>query len=369
MNEFSGKWSRRAGFAALVALLHFGLADSALAQAAIQCDTGVPASALALFDAHDHLDTSTIEAGYDDLEALAEGGVEAGALVLGPAEPVDLPFALGLQSTSAAAVRVFSMPATVTIGGEKTYTAASVSRIVDELDAGAVGIGEMKLRHSGPPHLAANIAANQEFAMEIYALAEERFVPVTIHFETRDKSAPTVDIASRLAELSDALDTYPGANFIWAHAGDSGPATVRAMVESHPNLFVDLSTRNPYFVRGWPASQQSLSEGPLGTGALKTDWKDLFGDYPDRFLFGLDLANATRWSQLADVVGYYRGVLGELDPDVAEKIACKNAQVLLAASTSAVPALGPRGALLLVLAAIAIGAALLRMRPKAARTA
>jgi hypothetical protein len=206
--------------------------------------------------------TSTIEAGYDDLEALAEGGVEAGALVLGPSDPADLPFALGLQYTSAAAVRVFSMPDTVTVsGGVKTYTATSVAAVVDELNAGAAGIVEMKLHHSGPPHLAANIAANQATAMEIYALAAERFVPVTIHFETRDKSAPTVDIASRLAELSDALDTYPGANFIWAHAGDTGPATVRALIEGHDNLYVDLSTRNPYFIRGWPAS---LHRSPRG---------------------------------------------------------------------------------------------------------
>lgn len=363
MSEFSVKWVGGAASAVSIALVQFGWAASALAQAAIECDTGVAASELALFDAHDHLDTSTLEDGYEDLAALAAGGVEAGVLVLGPPNSNDFSFALALQAESPVAVRVFSRPPTFTAaGGVKTYTQDSVDTVEDELDAGARGIGEMKLRHSGPPVLAVEIAANQAFAMEIYALAEERGVPITIHFETRDKSAPTVDVASRLDELSDALDSYPAATFIWAHAGDTGPLTVRAMIEGHDNLYVDLSTRNPYFIRGWSASLQSLSSGSLGMGALKADWKDLFNDYPDRFLFGLDLANSTRWSQLGDVVGYYRGVLGELDPDAAEKIACQNAQVLFAEPASELPTPGPMGALFFALAAVVSVTALLRSR-------
>ena len=61
MSEFSVKWIGGAAFAVWVALVQFGWAASALAQAAIECDSGVPASELALFDAHDHLDTSTLE--------------------------------------------------------------------------------------------------------------------------------------------------------------------------------------------------------------------------------------------------------------------------------------------------------------------
>ena len=80
MSEFSVKWVGGAAFAVSIALVQFGWAASALAQAAIECDTGVAASELALFDAHDHLDTSTLEDGYEDLAALAAGGVEAGVL-------------------------------------------------------------------------------------------------------------------------------------------------------------------------------------------------------------------------------------------------------------------------------------------------
>ena len=364
MGEFSQRWARWAVGAALIVLAPLAWTDSAFAQLPIACDTGVPASELALFDAHDHLDTSGFEEGYDDLSILSDAGVDAGVLILGPPTSSDFLFALGLQSTGAVPVRVFSMPATVTVAGVKTYTQDSVDRVEDELDLGARGIGEMKLRHSGPPALNADIAANQTYAMEIYALAEERGVPVTIHFETRDKSAPSVDIASRLEELRDALDSYPGVQFIWAHAGDTGPTTVRAMIEAHDNLYVDLSTRNPYFVRGWSFSLQSLSTGTLGTGPLKTAWKDLFNDYPDRFLFGLDLANSTRWDQLDDVVAYFRGVLGELGPEAAEKIACKNAQVLFAEPPSPLPAFAPMGWALLALAALVSGAVFLRARPR-----
>ncbi|MEE3327354.1 MAG: amidohydrolase family protein [Myxococcota bacterium] len=361
MSDFSMKGL--GGAFVWIALLQWGGSGLALAQAAIECDTGVAASDMLLFDAHNHLDTSTLAEGYDDVATLVSGGVEAGVLVLGPPDSDSFDFALDLQAESPVAVRLFSMPATATVGGGvKTYTQDSVDAVEAELEAGARGVGEMKLRHSGPPVLAAEIAANQVFAMEIYALAETRGVPVTIHFETREKSAPMVDVPSRIAELTDALATYSTVTFIWAHAGDTGPLTVRSLIEAHDNLYVDLSTRNPYFIRGWPASLQSLSAGPTGTGLLKADWQDLFSDYPNRFLFGLDLSNSTRWSQLDDVVGYYRGVLEQLDPDVAEKMACKNAQMLFSATDSEVPALGPLGGLLLILLAGASALVVLRSR-------
>jgi len=304
-----------------------------------------------LFDGHNHLRAASLAEAQADLATLATQGVSLGMLALGTLEPAELAIALTLQSSTTDVVFAFVNPPHVAgPGGEKTFDATTLAFVQAQLDAGARGIGETILRHSGPPALAANIPANHPIAMDLYAEAGARGVPVAFHFETRDKSAPNTDIASRVLELRAALSGNPETIFIWSHLGDTGPTLVRALIEDYANLYADISTRNPHFARGWPVEHQSLSGEPMGTGSLDPDWKLLFEDHPDRFLFGLDLASEDRWSQLPEVVSYYRGVLGELSQDTAEKIACGNARTLLLATS--VP--GPGGSWIVVVGVLMI---------------
>ena len=332
------------------------MAGSAVARSAVtfECELGVPAATMVLFDGHDHLRVSSTAEAEVSLATLAGEGVSAGMLALGTPESGDLEISLDLQGASSHAVFAFVNPPAVIDGsGAKVFDATTLTFVQSQLGAGARGIGEISLRHSGPPALGADIAADAPGAMALYAEAGTRGVPVTIHFETRDKSAPGVDIVSRIEELRVALAAHPGTIFIWSHMGDAGPDTVRNLIEEFPNLYADISTRNPYFVRGWPAGFQSLGAGPLGLGNLKVEWKLLFEDHPDRFLFGLDLASTTRWDQLSDVMLFYRSVLGELSQTTAEKIGCTNARVLLAAPE--VPGPGARAIVVLVLGISALG--------------
>lgn len=299
---------------------------SASAADALECDTGVPASTMRLFDGHDHLRVESVEAGEDDLALLADAGVSLGMLALGTPDADANSIARMLQISSAHPVFTFAWTPTLVMDGVKVFSSTASSVVRGQLEAGGRGVGEMTLRHSGPPLLAADIAANDAIAMEVYAEAAAHGVPVSIHFETRDKSAPGVDITSRIDELRAALSANPNTTFIWCHLGDTGPATVRALIEDFDNLYADLSSRNPHFVRDWPLSLQSLSDGE---GSLKPEWKNLFEEHSDRFLFGLDLASDDRWAQLSAVVTYYRDVLGQLSQETAEKIACKNANALL----------------------------------------
>ena len=337
--------------------------------AAVQCDIGEPVASMALFNAHDHLQEPSLADAEAALATLSAEGVSAGLLALGTPDSADLVISLGLQASSAYPVFAFVNPPAVTApGGGKVFDATTLAFVQAQLDAGVVGIGEVSLRHSGPPALAADIPADDLGAQALYIEAAARSVPVTIHFETRDKSAPGVDVAPRVEELRSALGAHPNTVFIWSHLGDTGPETVRALIEEFDNLYADLSSRNPHFVRGWPVGLQSLSEGVTGTGSLKVGWKNLFEDHSDRFLFGLDLASETRWAQMPDVVAYYRSVLGELSPAAAERIACENARALLAAP--AVPGRGALGLALLVLAIFSVALvalALPRGRPRPVR--
>ena len=322
---------RSVGLALLCAC---GMSGTAAARVSFPCETGVPVADMMLFDAHDHLRVSSQAEAIANLDALAAEGVAAGMLALGTPDSEDLAITIALQQASPYAVFAFVNPPAVLDGmGEKTFDETTLAEVQTQLDAGAFGIGEVSLRHSGPPALGADIPADDPGALALYAEASTRDVRVTIHFETREKSAPTVDLASRVDELRNALAAYPDTLFIWSHLGDTGPATVRSLIEEFDNLYADISTRNPYYERGWPVTLQSLGSGPSGLGGIKPAWKDLFEDHPDRFLFGLDLASSERWDQLSDVVSFYRSILGELDPATAERIACTNAQVLLAATS------------------------------------
>lgn len=139
---------------------------------------------------------------------------------------------------------------------------------------------------------------------------------------------------------------------------------MRTLIEDFDNLYADLSSRNPRYTRGWPVDLQSLSEGAAGTGNLKSDWRNLFEDHPDRFFFGLDLSNSERWAQLPLVVSYYRGVLGELSQSTAEKVACQNARALLAAAPVPGPSAPWAGILALIL--LFVGAPFLQLAPQPA---
>ena len=106
----------------------------------------------------------------------------------------------------------------------------------------------------------------------------------------------------------------PRLKVIWAHAGmSSGPQAVGALLDRYPNLWVDLAIRNGDVAPG---------------GTLDPGWRAVFLRHPDRFLAGTDTWVTSRWESLPGSVAEVRAYLKQLPPDVAEKIAYKNAERL-----------------------------------------
>jgi hypothetical protein len=60
---------------------------------------------------------------------------------------------------------------------------------------------------------------------------------------------------------------------------------------------------------------------------LDPTWAALLRDYADRFLIGLDLFVDAHYQvgYARQMVGYYRGLLGQVEPDVAALLASGNA--------------------------------------------
>ena len=101
----------------------------------------------------------------------------------------------------------------------------------------------------------------------------------------------------------------PKARVIWAHTGFGTPlARVEEMLRKYPALWGELSYRS------------DVSD----SGKLSAEWKALFGRHPKRFLVGSDTWVVERWNDYPAIMGGYRKWLGDLPPDVAERIAWKN---------------------------------------------
>jgi hypothetical protein len=107
--------------------------------------------------------------------------------------------------------------------------------------------------------------------------------------------------------------TRSDVKILWAHAGMSaGPATVGRLVDTYPNLWVELALR------------YDVAPG----GDLDPSWSALFQRQPDRFMIGTDTWVTSQWTQLPRLMANVQRWLHQLPRDVAERIAYRNAERL-----------------------------------------
>ena len=117
------------------------------------------------------------------------------------------------------------------------------------------------------------------------------------------------------AAVRELLTLNPRVKILWAHAGMSaGPDLVGALLDRFPTLWVELALRS------------DVAPG----GQLDPAWRALFLRHPDRFMVGTDTWVTSRWADLPAGMAAIRAWLRELPPDVAEKIAFRNAERLFA---------------------------------------
>jgi predicted TIM-barrel fold metal-dependent hydrolase len=107
---------------------------------------------------------------------------------------------------------------------------------------------------------------------------------------------------------------WPEARILWAHAGFDAPNQVATMLRRHRRLWVDLAFRSDH------ASGSAVDDG----------WRALFAEFPDRVLLGTDTFTPERWYYVGEHARAARQWLATLPADVAERIAWKNGEALLA---------------------------------------
>ncbi|PRA55879.1 MULTISPECIES: amidohydrolase family protein [Pseudomonas] len=200
-------------------------------------------------------------------------------------------------------------------------SAAHIQRMLD-LNLGLwQGIGEVFTRHDDLTALTAGDTprANNEAMTRIYHLAAENDLPVLLHSNITSKREKN---PLYLAEIEEPLRNHPHTRFIWAHAGTSLEIhrhqtrmdfllpTLTRLLDTYPNLFVDLSwsVLNPYL----------LDEA----GQPQQEWLALVERFPERFMLGSDVVG--RFNKQGAQMRSFEPFLDALPEDVARKVARDN---------------------------------------------
>jgi hypothetical protein len=105
----------------------------------------------------------------------------------------------------------------------------------------------------------------------------------------------------------------PGARILWAHAGFDSPERVREMLRRYKTLWADLAMRSDHGAGG----------------KVAPEWRPVFLEFPDRFMVGTDTFVPERWHYVPEHASWSRAWLADLPPDVAERIAWRNGEVVL----------------------------------------
>jgi predicted TIM-barrel fold metal-dependent hydrolase len=147
--------------------------------------------------------------------------------------------------------------------------------------------------------------------MQILELSAQRGVPIVIHDDLTPAAA---------ASLEAALAAHREAIIVLAHAGGAKPSGLERLLSRNANLRIDLS--GMHFQRTPSLAKEK--------GRLDPAWKALIAKMPARFMMGIDVWAARLFEppMLDRLMTWTRRVLGELPPDVAERVAWKNASDL-----------------------------------------
>lgn len=248
-----------------------------------------------IFDAHLHYndDAQAPHPPADVLARMARAGVR-GALVNSRPNDGTLRLVAEAGPQWVAFIRLYRNRADYT----GWFADDSIRRMVLELLERGSPAGPF--RGLGEFHLYDSANADGPTAIALMKLARERGLTVLAHV---DDSA-----VDRL------LGHAPGTSLIWAHTGISGEPVgrVRELFAKHPGLRGELSYR----------------PGLSVDGRLSDDWRTLITRYPGRFLIGSDTWVTPRWQHYEGLFAGYRGWLGQLPLEVAQRIAWGNAAAM-----------------------------------------
>jgi hypothetical protein len=197
---------------------------------------------------------------------------------------------------------------------------------------GFLGLGEIILRYHGhdvpgSPNCCPEVdrPVDSPLMFQIADMATRFQVPMLIHAEGEPKV---------VAGMERVLTSYPNATLIWAHnCGRQSAEAIRRLLITHSNLYCDLGgmthTRPFGYGTSWPRSTPWTFPIENGLGRLLPEMKELFEQFPDRFMVGMDCYFAEAYQFFPERVSRFRQLLSGLSPPTARKLAYENAERVL----------------------------------------
>jgi hypothetical protein len=220
--------------------------------------------------------------------------------------------ALELRQAGGDWVLPFFSPYTHELGKRDWYRDQSVVAKAEQGLAQGLyyGIGEVHFMAGRLPR------ADNPVFVQLMALAERFRVPTMIHVDAGNEQF-----------FAGICRAHPQVNILFAHAGGVlKPAHIETILQQCPNVWVELSARDPWRYGGISDKQQHLLPA----------WRELVLRYPERFLTGTDpVWRVTRtqswdepddgWDHYTQLIQFHRHWLADLPPDIRHKIAWQNA--------------------------------------------
>ena len=121
------------------------------------------------------------------------------------------------------------------------------------------------------------------------------------------------------------LNQHPEQPFILTHMGQLSRNRCLRLIKSHKNVYFHTGWTNPIAVESSNQPWTNVFEG----NHFAPEWKDLFIQYPQRFIFALDNLFTEHWSDFyRKQMNYWKRGFTELPKDVSHLIAHGNAERL-----------------------------------------
>jgi hypothetical protein len=188
-----------------------------------------------------------------------------------------------------------------------------LQQIENDLETGKVkGVGELfinNMNSNSNPRMRRKVELDAPIFSDLYQLLAKHNAFLTIHMEAHPDS---------LEQMENLLSSDRNGRILWNHCGSTtSSAAVRTLLASNSNLFCELSFR---FMHK-KASRNIFLENWIDSG-----WLELIEDFPDRFLIGTDAHSNQQYRKYVKVIR--SGLLSNLSPSAARKVAHENAQYL-----------------------------------------
>lgn len=208
---------------------------------------------------------------------------------------------------------------------------SSLKSQVDSADYSAMG--ELLLYHASKGNKAPSIIVQPDDRRVDAALNAciKNNWPLIVHIEFGSIGNKYNDFMGKFEEMLSKNTDHP---FVLTHIGQLNADEVKRLIENHSNIYFITSHANPIYLSGndgfnakfpWVNMFNNNADGY----ELEEEWKNLIIQYPEKFIFGIDIVTASQWSDFyIDQVKLWKQEISKLPEDIAHKFAHKNAEKL-----------------------------------------